>query len=99
MLHNRLAGYKGRSTVFPGSHPLVMRFESALVAVATLAVLATCTPLQTMPNATRIPLSRRASFIKDDGYFDRDRAMKHIAHVKNKYRQNTINFRRNVGGE
>jgi cathepsin D len=79
----------------------MFRKSSVVVAIA-LSILASAVPH--VPEhggkeGIRIPLRKRATFVKSDGTFDMEKAIAHTVAVHNKHRQNLINLERNVGRE
>ena len=46
---------------------------------------------------TAIPLGKRNMLTRDDGTFDTEKAVRSASMTKTKYKQNFLNFRRNLG--
>jgi hypothetical protein len=85
------------STASP--HLIAMLGKGSLVAAITLSILVSAVPFEHQDTGIRIPLGKRASFVKSDGTFDLEKAIEHTVRVHNKHRQNLINLERNVGKE
>ena len=70
--------------------------KANLLTAVVLAIFASAVPTE-FETGLSIPLHKRGSLTRDDGVFDSSKVTLAIGNVKNKYRQNLINFVRNVG--
>lgn len=70
--------------------------KANLLTAVVLAIFASAVPTE-FETGLSIPLHKRGSLTRDDGVFDISKVTLAIGNVKNKYRQNLINFVRNVG--
>ncbi|KAJ6477856.1 acid protease [Mycena vitilis] len=75
----------------------MLNWSALLITVAlALAVLAAPPAAETIAG-TAIPLPKRSSFTRADGVFDKDKAIAATVDTINKYRQNLINLKNNLG--
>jgi cathepsin D len=75
--------------------------KSALLLLVTLAVSVAAGPAPTEPvkRGTAIPMRKRSSLTREDGVFDKDKAVVSTILTLNKHRQNLINLQKNAGVE
>ncbi|KAJ6588105.1 acid protease [Mycena capillaripes] len=73
--------------------------KSALLFAVALAVSVAAgpAPIEPVKRGTAIPMRKRSSLTREDGVFDKDKAIAKTVFTVNKHRQNLINLQKNKG--